>query len=234
MPSQIDPTRPIAGGVSPSKADLRANLQSAKDEIEALQTGKSDVGHTHTLAAITDAGALAAKNSVATGDIVDGAVVTAKIADSAVTGAKIAAATITASRMAAGAFDNAAINMTDQLLTRPKLKDFSEASTTPVVSAGVLTLDLETGNVFEVTLTGNVTSLVLANPPVSGSAGSATLILKQDATGGRTLAWPGSVRWASGTPPAISVAANAIDIFAFVTRNGGATWYGFPGGKGFS
>ena len=39
MPSQIDPTKPLDG--SPAvKADLRANLLSAKDEIEALQTGR--------------------------------------------------------------------------------------------------------------------------------------------------------------------------------------------------
>jgi hypothetical protein len=88
--------------------------------------------------------------------------------------------------------------------------------------------------VFEITLTGNVTSLILANPPASGSAGSCTLILKQDATGGRTLAWPGSVRWAGGAPPVVTATANATDIYALFTRNGGATWYAFSGGKGFS
>ena len=39
MPSQIDPTKPI-DGVPASKADLRANLQSAKGEIEALQSAR--------------------------------------------------------------------------------------------------------------------------------------------------------------------------------------------------
>lgn len=36
--SRIDPTKPIDGAAA-SKADLRANLQAAKDEIEALQRG---------------------------------------------------------------------------------------------------------------------------------------------------------------------------------------------------
>jgi hypothetical protein len=95
------------------------------------------------------------------------------------------------------------------------------------VTASILTLDLETANVFGVTLTDDVTTLVLANPPAAGSASSAALILKQDATGGRTLAWPGSVKWPGGAPPAVTPAANPIDIFAIVTRDGGATWYGF-------
>ena len=70
MASAIDPTKPV-DGVPAIKADLRSNLQSAKDEIEALQSGKTDLGHQHGLADITDAGALAGKNSVAMVDIDD-------------------------------------------------------------------------------------------------------------------------------------------------------------------
>jgi hypothetical protein len=190
-------------GVPSVKLDLRNNLQAAKTEIESLQAGKADLGHQHLIGDLTDAGALAAKNLIEAGDV------------------------------AAGALDGIAINLQDQQLARPELKDFSETSTTPAVSAGALTLDLETGNVFEVTLSANVTTLTFANPPAAGRAGSCTLILKQDAIGGRTLAWPSSVRWPSGAPLAISAAGNAVDIFAFVTRNGGATWYGFLGGRDF-
>ncbi len=86
---------------------------------------------------------------------------------------------------------------------------------------------------FEATLSENVTTLTLANPPASGRAGTCTLILRQDATGGRTLAWPSSVRWPNGAQLGISDGGNAVDIFAFVTRDGGATWYGFLGGKDF-
>jgi hypothetical protein len=193
-----------ADGVPSIKLDLRNNLQAAKTEIESLQAGKADLGHQHLLVDVIDAGALAAKNTVEAGDI------------------------------GAGALDGMPIDMQDQQLTRPELKDFSEASTTPAVSAGVLTLDLETGSVFEVTLTGGVTSLTLANPPATGRAGACTLILRQDATGGRTLAWPNSVLWAGNTPPLVTPAANAVDVYAFITRNGGATWYGFPGGQDFS
>ena len=188
-------------GVPSVKLDLRNNLQSAKSEIEALQAGKADLGHQHVVGDITDAGSLAAKDVVEAGDL------------------------------AAGALDGIAFDMQDQRLTRPELKDFSETSTTPAVSAGALTLDFEAGNVFEVILSENVATLTFANPPAAGRAGSCTLILKQDATGGRIVAWPGSVRWPGGTPPLVTAAANAIDVYAFITRDAGATWYGFPGGK---
>jgi hypothetical protein len=157
------------------------------------------------------------------------AVSTTKLADGAVTAAKIGPDAVGASQLQ----DGIPINMQGALLSGPELRDYSETSPAPAISAGALTLDLATGSVFEVTLTENVTSLILANPPAAGRAGSATLIIKQDATGGRTLAWPGSVRWAGGTQPLVTQAANAVDLYAFITRDT-AIWYGFPGGQDFS
>jgi hypothetical protein len=124
--------------------------------------------------------------------------------------------------------------MQGALLSGAELIDYAETSPTAAISAGVLTLNLDTGSVFDVVLSANLTSLILANPPATGRAGSATLILRQDATGGRTVAWPSSVLWSGGTAPVVTPAANAIDVYAFVTRNGGATWLGFPGGQDFS
>ena len=219
MTSAIDPTKP-ADGVPASKADLRSNLQSAKDEIEALQSGKADLGHQHALIDISDAGEMAGLDQVGP----------AQIADAAVTQAKLAADSVGADQLQ----DGIPIDMQDQLLTRPQLKDYSEASATPGVSAGTLSLNLETGNVFDVLLTEDVASLSLVNAPASGRAGAATLILRQDATGGRTLTWPSSVLWPGGVPPTVTAAANAIDVYAIVTRDEGTTWFGFPGGQDFS
>jgi hypothetical protein len=131
-------------------------------------------------------------------------------------------------QIAAGALDGKPINMQDAQLRGAELVDYAETSQTPAVGAGTLTLDLNTGSVFEAVLTQNVTSLILANPPATGRAGSATLVLKQDATGGRTVAWPGSVLWAGGAPPLVTPAANAVDIYAVITRNGGRRGLVFP------
>ena len=259
MASAIDPTKPV-DGVPSVKVDLRNNLQATKTEIESLQAGKADLGHQHVLGDLTNAGALAAKNVVATSDIAAGAVTANELADAAVITAKLAAGAVTTATLADGAVttvklpdgavtqaklaahavgaaelqDGIPINMLDQLLTRPQLRDYSETSATPSVSGGAVTLDLEQANVFEVVLTANVATLTLANPPAAGRAGSCSLILRQDATGGRTLTWPNTVRWGSGTSPLVTAAANAVDIYAFITRDGGTTWYGFPGGKDFS
>ena len=119
------------------------------------------------------------------------------------------------------------IDMADQILTRPTLKDFAEATTAPAISVGALTLDMTTGNVFAVTLTENVTTLTLSNPPTSGRAGTITLILTQDGTGGRTVTWPGTVT----TPPVIDLDASVSTIAALLTVDGGVTWHGFGGAR---
>lgn len=44
----------------------------AQTQLDALGTGKSDVGHIHTLSDVTDSGALAAKDKVAVSDLANG------------------------------------------------------------------------------------------------------------------------------------------------------------------
>ena len=115
-----------------------------------------------------------------------------------------------------------------------EFKDYAETRTTPSSSAGTLTLDIENGNIFEVTLTENVTTLNINNPPASGKAGSFTLILKQDGTGGYTVTWPAAVKWAGGTAPTLSSGPNDIDIITFLTTDAGTAWYGMTAGLDFS
>jgi len=77
--------------------------------------------------------------------------------------------------------------------------------------AATITLDLTTGTDFEVDpLTGNLT---LASPAVIPPRWSGTILLPQDATGGRTIAFGSAFKIAGGTPTA-STAANAVDMLA--------------------
>jgi hypothetical protein len=125
-----------------------------------------------------------------------------------------------------------AVSVEDNEVTRPKLKDYSE--TTVIANTGATyTIDLENGNVFNLTLTGDCT-YTFSNPPASGSAGAFTLIQNQDGTGSRTVTWPASVEWAGGSAPTITSTASSTDVFTFITTDGGTTWYGFTAGQEFS
>jgi hypothetical protein len=75
----------------------------------------------------------------------------------------------------------------------------------------------------QVTLGGNRTF----GAPVPLEAGSTFMLyVIQDATGSRLITWNAIFKWPGGTAPALSTAANAIDIIAFVTD--GTNMYGVP------
>lgn len=135
------------------------------------------------------------------------------------------------SGLAVGALDGKAIDMQDQILTRAAVKDTAEITDTPSISGGALTLDRANGNVFAVTLDQNVTSLTLANPPASGRTGTMFIFFTQDGTGGRTVSWPGSVTWLSGSAPTIASGANAVTVVALFTKDAGTNWYGAAPGE---
>lgn len=87
-------------------------------------------------------------------------------------------------------------------------------------------IDVTSGNVFTATLTGNCT-FTLRYPVATGSS-SFTLILTNDATPSRTVAWAGGTFKFPGGAASLSrtTTANATDIWFFFTPDGGTTWYG--------
>jgi hypothetical protein len=89
-----------------------------------------------------------------------------------------------------------------------------------------INLDVVSGGVFTATLTGNAT--ITLRYPVSSGSSSFTLILTNDGTAGRTVAWAGgSFRFPGGAASlSRTTTANAIDIWVFFTPDGGTTWYG--------
>jgi hypothetical protein len=121
-----------------------------------------------------------------------------------------------------------ALNCADGLVTRPVLKDFGLASTSPASTAGAVTFDLSTGNAFQHTLDENVTSITLSNPPASGTYGECIIKFIQDGTGSRTVAgWPASVKWPGGTAPTITTTlTTGTDLIVLKTWDAGTTWYG--------
>lgn len=127
------------------------------------------------------------------------------------------------------------VNCGDNNVNRAELKDTSETAPTITISTGAITVNFESGNVQKVTHDANITGITLSNPPASGTAGSMTLIIAQDGTGGRTIAgWPSSVKWSGGSAPTFSTTASKVNIVTLVTIDGGTTYYGWLAGKDFA
>ena len=100
---------------------------------------------------------------------------------------------------------------------------------TPLISnadGATITFDLDTGNTHAVTLGDNRT-LAISNE----SPGQKFMLrLVQDATGGRTVTWFSTIKWAGGSAPTLTATANKADVFGFLCT-GTDTYDGFVVGQ---
>jgi hypothetical protein len=101
---------PLAGAVADAdELELNQAGTSRKATRAQIVAGLAAAAHVHTLADVTDAGALAAKDVVAEADLQDAAVTTAKLADLSVSTAKLALQGVSSDRLADGAVTNTKI-----------------------------------------------------------------------------------------------------------------------------
>jgi hypothetical protein len=127
------------------------------------------------------------------------------------------------------AYTTRAIDMRDSLLNRALIGSYTEKEASVTPSAGTVTLDCDTYQVFDISLTGNVSTIALTN--VDASAHTSFLAyFVQDVVGGRTVAWTvtingnaATVKWGGGVAATVSSAANAVDKYLFSIRSASLT-----------
>jgi hypothetical protein len=90
-------------------------------------------------------------------------------------------------------------------------------------TGAAINLDVTSGGVFTATLNGSAT--ITLRYPVATGASSFVLILTNDATPGRTVAFAGGTFKYPGGSVTRTTTANAIDIWFFFTPDGGTTYY---------
>lgn len=100
-----------------------------------------------------------------------------------------------------------------------------------IASSGATeTLDLANGTIQWITLTDNCTITL----PTATAGKGFVLFIEQDATGSRTVAWSGNIKWpVGGSVPTISTGANEISKIHFLA-GGDTYWYGVGGGYNFT
>ena len=117
---------------------------------------------------------------------------------------------------------------TAMLTVAGSLKPISYEETYVALTAGsTVTLNLAAATNFSLTMAQG-TTFAFSNPPGSGTAYSFTLMVTQHSSA-VTITWPSSVDWAGGSAPA-AAGNNEVQAYAFLTRDGGTTYYGFLGG----
>jgi hypothetical protein len=111
-------------------------------------------------------------------------------------------------------------------LLNPTITNYTETTYTANTSTAI-TLALTNGTVQILTLTANATITM----PAVGAGKSFVIMLRQDATGGRSVTWT-TVAWPSATAPTITGTASKQDIFSFFSD--GTRWYGTTIGQNYT
>ena len=96
---------------------------------------------------------------------------------------------------------------------------------TPIglTDGATITIDASQSNYFRVTLGGNRT---LANPTNPRDGQTIEVHVRQDGTGGRTLAFGSAWRWPDDVAPTLSTGANRLDLIVATYRSDLARWFG--------
>ena len=102
-----------------------------------------------------------------------------------------------------------------------------EEATTVTSSSNATTVNLRTGTNFLHDLT-EATTFTFSNPPAEACIWSLKII--QDSTA-RAITWPSTVDWPAATAPTLTATNNGVDVFVFLTIDGGTIWYGFTAGQ---
>ena len=98
-------------------------------------------------------------------------------------------------------------------------QSFTKAQRGTVVSltdAATIAVDLSLGNNFSVTLAGNRT---LGAPTNTTAGQSGVIVVTQDSTGSRTLAYNSIYKFAGGTAPTLTTTASAVDVLAYYVES---------------
>jgi len=118
-----------------------------------------------------------------------------------------------------------------------------------VTSSATTTIDLASGQVIDLTMAANITTLSFTNVPASGTPVLVQIVVRNASSGtAYTIAWPNSVYWSGQysattistvqTAPTLASGANGVTTIALLTTDGGTKWRGWvegtiPGGGQF-
>src|SRR6185312_403183 len=93
------------------------------------------------------------------------------------------------------------------------------------VTTTTVNIDLSTGGIFDITLSGNPT-INFINTPNTGSMGTIQLIVRQTVNGSNTISYSNTVRWSDNIQPILTTTPNTMDVIQLSTYNNGSFFIG--------
>ena len=104
-----------------------------------------------------------------------------------------------------------------------------------VTSSATTTIDVDSGNVVDLTMAANITTLAFSNVPASGTPLQLVLVFRNAADGANyQVTWPASIYWNSVAPatnsligPTLVFGGNTVTVISLLTTDGGTKWRGW-------
>jgi hypothetical protein len=103
-----------------------------------------------------------------------------------------------------------------------------------VTSAATTAIDIDSGQVVDLTMAANITTLSFSNVPASGTPILVKIVVKNASDGtAYTITWPSSVYWnsttlaGSTTAPNLASGAGGVTVISILTTDGGTKWRGW-------
>ena len=103
-----------------------------------------------------------------------------------------------------------------------------------VTSSASTTIDLANGNVIDLTMAANITTLSFTNVPASGTPILIQIVVINASTGtSYSIVWPNTVYWSAAgsgsvqVAPTLATGANGVTVIALLTTDGGTKYRGW-------
>ena len=128
-----------------------------------------------------------------------------------VTGTAVANTGVLSVNGSTGAITNVAVTNAAQSFTAAQ-----RGTVSALTDGATITPDFALANNFSVTLGGNRT---LANPTNLTAGQSGAIVITQDATGSRTLAYGSNWKFPGGSAPTLTTTASAVDVIAYYVES---------------
>ena len=119
-------------------------------------------------------------------------------------------------------------------------KGITEKIGTGSCTGTTVTVDLSTGNFFEVdfaNLSGDVTTFTISNPnSTSNQLNNFVLKVKQHGSSNKDFTWSSltAIDWPAQEGPEITQTANRYDVLSFTSYNNGTNWLGAIVGQDYT
>jgi collagen type VII alpha len=124
-------------------------------------------------------------------------------------------------------------NLNNYTLSNPRFASVKETTTAVTITTTGTILDCNTGNNWNITLTGTTGSFTFINAPATGTLQQMNIFVTQGGGGNKFLTYPSNISFGAQGTPTLSTTAGSIDVINFFTYSNGSKWLGFLAGKGF-